>query len=113
MVRWAARTAGVRLRPPEHVPLDDPEPIVRWMQGVLRHGGVPHMWTYTSAGVRLAQAACATGVDLTGAELAVLGEPITARASRRSGARASAPSPLRHQRGGADRLRLPRPGIGR
>ncbi len=91
VARWAARAAGVRLRLPEHVPLDDPEPIVRWMQGVLRQGGVPHMWTYTSAGVRLAQAARAAGVDLTGAELAVLGEPITAarlETIRRAGTRA-------------------------
>jgi hypothetical protein len=91
VVRWAARAAGVRMRPPEHVPLDDPEPIARWMQGVLRQGGVPHMWTYTSAGVRLAQAAAAAAVDLTGAELAVLGEPITAprlETIRRAGLRA-------------------------
>jgi hypothetical protein len=91
LARWAARAAGVRLRPPEHVPLEDVGPIVTWMQGVLREGGVPHLWTYTSAAVRLAQGACAAGVDLAGAELAVLGEPITAArlaSIRRSGARA-------------------------
>ncbi|MGH7357426.1 MAG: hypothetical protein ACREJR_01285 [Candidatus Rokuibacteriota bacterium] len=91
LARWAARAAGVRLRPPEHVPLDDPRPIIAWMQSVLRQGGVPHLWTYTSAGVRLAQAAHAAGIDLTGAELAVLGEPITAarlETIRRAGARA-------------------------
>jgi hypothetical protein len=91
VARWAARAAGVRLRRPEHVPLDEPGPIVRWMQEVLRQGGVPHLWTYTSAAVRLAQAACAAGAELAGAELAVLGEPITpARLDtiQRSGARA-------------------------
>jgi hypothetical protein len=91
LARWAARTAGVRLRPPEHVPLDDPGPIVAWMQEVLRQGAVPHMWTYTSSAVRLAQAACAAGARLAGAELAVLGEPITAarlETIRRAGARA-------------------------
>ena len=50
------------------------------------------MWTYTSAGVRLAQAACAAGVELAGAELAVLGEPSRRRVSRRSGVPASARS---------------------
>ena len=40
-MRWAGRLAGVRLPGPQHVPLDEPAPIVRWMAEVLRRSPRP------------------------------------------------------------------------
>jgi hypothetical protein len=99
--RWSARAmvtsgflAGVRLPAPRHVPLSDPAPIVDWMASVLRSGGVPHLLTFPSAGVRLAHAARAADVDLTGAHITVSGEPIT-DARRREMSKCGA-QPLAH-----------------
>jgi hypothetical protein len=76
-LRWALASAGARLPPTEHVPLDDPEPILRWMAEVLAAGGVPHLLCYSSAGALLCRAAVAAGIDVAGAELTVGGEPVT------------------------------------
>ena len=88
-MRWAGRLAGVRLPGPQHVPLDEPAPIVRWMAEVLRGSASPHVFSFTSSVVRLCQAAEQAGVDLTGARFTVVGEPVTAtrvEAIRRTGA---------------------------
>ncbi len=90
-IRWGSRMAGVPLPHAEHVPVDDPLPIARWMAGVLEMGGIPLLLTYSSPAVRLCQAALAAGLDLRGAELRLYGEPITpARLAviRRAGAEA-------------------------
>jgi hypothetical protein len=83
--RWSARLAwmGSRLagRPlpgPEHVPLDDPMPIVRWLDQERRAGRTPHLHAYTSAIVRLCQASRDAGGDLAGVQFACVGEPSTA-----------------------------------
>ena len=84
-----SRLAGVPLPRPEHVPFDDPMPVVRWMTDVLRSGRTPHLHTWPSAAVRLARAATESGLDLAGAQFTIVGEPITdARLAvvRRSGA---------------------------
>jgi hypothetical protein len=89
-MRWASLVAGVPLPGPEHVPVEDPEPIVRWMAGVLRQRASPHLFSFTSSAVRLCHAAERAGVDLTGALFTVVGEPVTAArvaAIRRTGAR--------------------------
>lgn len=93
VVVWASRLAGVPLPAPEHVPVDDPGAIVSWMAETLARGGVPHLLTYASAGVRVALAAEAAGVGLHGAQLSLTGEPLTparVAAIRRPGARAVA-----------------------
>ena len=87
--RWSAHAlragawwAGVRLPRPEVVTLDDPLPIARWIETVLRRGATPHLQLFCTAGLRLCQVAMAAGVDLRGAWLMVGGEPLTpARAS--------------------------------
>jgi hypothetical protein len=88
-MRWASILAGLPLPRPQHVPFDDPRPIVRWMADVRQAGARPHLFSFTSSAVRLCQAAAESGVDLTGAFLTVVGEPVTeARMAllRRSGA---------------------------
>jgi hypothetical protein len=77
-LRWGGRLAGMRFPAPEHVPLEAPLPVARWMAAVLRTGRVAHLHTYVSSAVRLCRAAGAAGVDLTGAQFTVTGEPLTA-----------------------------------
>jgi hypothetical protein len=88
-VRWGSVLAGRPLPRPRHVPVDDPLPIARWMQDVLRAGGRPLLVGYSSAVVGLCQAARGAGVEIAGAQFTLDGEPLTrARLDviRRSGA---------------------------
>jgi len=48
------------------------------MKQVLASGATPYISAAASAGVRLCQAATATGIDLDGAQIGIGGEPITA-----------------------------------
>jgi hypothetical protein len=75
--RLGSRLAGFPLPAPEHVSVDDPLPIARWMQGVLRRGRRPHLWTFPSSAVRLCQAAERAGLALRGAQFTLTGEPMT------------------------------------
>ena len=82
--RWSNRAlrigsllGGVRLPQPQHVPLDDPTPIVHWMAGLLRSGKIPNLYTYPSSAVCLSRAAIESGISLRGARLQIGGEPIT------------------------------------
>jgi hypothetical protein len=77
VLRWSGRLAGVRIPRAEHVPPDDPRPIVEWMAGVRRRGGTPHLRTFASAAVTICRAATALGVDPTGWQFTVTGEPCT------------------------------------
>jgi hypothetical protein len=77
LTRWGSVLTGARLPMPEHVSLDDPAPIVRWLRAVREAGGTPHLKTYGSSAVRLALRALELGVDLSGAQISVSGEPIT------------------------------------
>jgi hypothetical protein len=88
-VRWTARLAATRFPAPEHVPLDAPEPIARWLAAVRRSGRTPHLVTYVTAAVRVCEAGLRLGLDLSGTRFSVTGEPITAArlaAIRRTGA---------------------------
>ena len=92
-LRWASRAAGVRLPPPETTPIDAPLPLARWMASTLSAGETPLLLTYPSPAVRLCRAAIEAGIDLTGAQLRLYGEPLSAtrlEAIRRSGAEALA-----------------------
>lgn len=75
---WGSRLAGVPLAVPEHVAVDDPLPIARWIREVRRAGALPHLWTYVSPAVRLCRASASAGIDLSGARFTVTGEPLTA-----------------------------------
>ena len=92
-LRWGSLLAGRPLPRPEHVPLDEPLPIVRWLADHRRAGRTPHLFTFASSAVRLCQAAERAGFELRGAQFTVTGEPLTAArlaAVERAGASASA-----------------------
>jgi hypothetical protein len=83
--RWSARAMctfshliGVPLPSPRHVSLDDPRPVIDWMVGTIRRGATPHLDTFVSPALRLCIAAHAAGIDLSGVQLTVTGEPFTA-----------------------------------
>jgi hypothetical protein len=78
MMRWASLLAGVPLPAPEHVPIEAPLPIADWAYAVRRSGRTPHIYTFPSSAVRLAQAALDAGLDLEGLQFLVGGEPVTA-----------------------------------
>jgi hypothetical protein len=87
--RWVGRAAGVRLPRAEHVSAEDVRPILDWLATAKRQGQTPHLIAYVSPGVRLCRAAEASGLDLSGARLLLVGEPLTptrAAAIRRTGA---------------------------
>jgi hypothetical protein len=76
-MRWGSLLAGLPLPSPRYVPLADPRPIVAWMAGLLRSGGTPHLKTFPSAALRICQAAGEAGLDLSGAQFTLTGEPLT------------------------------------
>jgi hypothetical protein len=76
-VRLASKLSGRTLPPPAVAPMNHPEPVARWMAGVLAAGRVPHVIGYASAAVRLAQAALDAGIDIGGARFTMAGEPTT------------------------------------
>ena len=82
--RWSARLLraaslglGLPLPRAEHVPLDDPAPVLHWLAQVLREGRTPHLWTFVSPAVRLCRAALEAGLDIRGAQFTITGEPVT------------------------------------
>jgi hypothetical protein len=82
LLRWGSVLGGVPVPRPEHVPIEEPEPIIRWITDTLRAGASPFLVMYVSSAVRLARAAVEAGIDLTGSHILGTGEPITA--SRRA-----------------------------
>lgn len=76
-IRWASLPAGFPLPKLTHVPLDNPRPIIEWMRERISRGETPHLFTYTSSGIRLSLAAQQAGISLSGARLTVTGEPVT------------------------------------
>lgn len=78
LVHWGARLGGVVLPRLELVPVDDPLPIARWLVEVLGQGRTPHLRAFVSPMMRVCQAAADAGLDLTGAQLSLIGEPLTA-----------------------------------
>ena len=88
LLAWESRAVGVPLPYPEHVPVDSPEPILRWLTDTLRAGDTPHLVAYVSPALRLCEAAERAGRDLRGAHIRLVGEPVTAgrlAAIRRAG----------------------------
>jgi hypothetical protein len=77
VMRWAGWLAGVSIPRPEHVPAEDPRPIVEWMAGVLGGGRTPHLRAFSSSAVTICRTATAMGVSLRGAEFTLHGEPYT------------------------------------
>ena len=78
LTRWSSVLAGTALPSPQHVSLDEPLAVARWMLDVLRGGRRPHLMTFPSSAARLCHAATTSGLDLRGAHFTLTGEPITA-----------------------------------
>jgi hypothetical protein len=72
------RLCGSRLPWPEPVAFDDAGRIARWMAGERDQHGRVWLNTTVSNGVRVAEAAQAEAIDLTGATFMIAGEPVTA-----------------------------------
>ncbi len=77
-MRWGSLLARVPLARRENASLTDPLPVARWMEEVLRNGRTPHLMTFASSAVRLSEAAGTAGVDFSGAQFTIAGEPVTA-----------------------------------
>jgi hypothetical protein len=89
-IRASARLGGARLPAPEHVPFARAGVLVDWLRECLAREGGGVINSSVSNLVRVAEAAVAAGVDLTGAVLSGGGEPPTRSkvdAIERSGAR--------------------------
>lgn len=77
-MRWGGRLAGASLPGPEHVPFEEPRPIVDWLTTTVAAGKTPHLLTFPSSAIRLCAAARAAGLSLEGVQFMLGGEPITA-----------------------------------
>lgn len=77
LLTWAGRRSGRSLPRRVYVPVDAPLAIVRWMERTLADGAIPHLWTSTSAAVRVCREAQRAGASLAGAQFTVTGEPVT------------------------------------
>ena len=76
-LRWGSLAVGRPLPPPVHVPVDKPEPVMRWMADTLAAGKTPYLYTFASSAVALCRTAAQLGIDVTGTQFAVTGEPLT------------------------------------
>ncbi|MGD8540335.1 MAG: hypothetical protein PVI66_16610, partial [Candidatus Aminicenantes bacterium] len=86
---WGGKLAGISIPHPDYVSLDDPLPIIHWMKDCLQRNQTPHLFTFTSAAVRLAQCALEASIDLNGTHITMSGEPTTRarlKTIKRSGA---------------------------
>lgn len=72
-----ARAAGVPIPRPEYLPLDRADEIVRWVAVALARHGRCAVRAHVSKALRIALAARAMGVDLTGLTISSGGEPPT------------------------------------
>jgi hypothetical protein len=77
MIAWTGRLARVPMPFPEHVSLDAPCLIGRWMEQTLKAGEIPHLWASPSAAVGLCRAAGEAGIDIAGSRFTITGEPVT------------------------------------
>jgi phenylacetate-coenzyme A ligase PaaK-like adenylate-forming protein len=71
------RMNGHRFPRPEYVPIENPLPIVQWMNNALETDGRCLVKTTVSKAVRLCLLAKELGYDLTGALMVVSSEPVT------------------------------------
>lgn len=77
LMRWMSAVVGIPLPFPRHVSLEDPLPIGRWIEGSLKQGKIPHLVTFVSPALRLCQAVSISGIDISGSQFSVGGEPLT------------------------------------
>ncbi|MBP7148251.1 MAG: hypothetical protein KBD01_11935 [Acidobacteria bacterium] len=79
----AGRLCGVRMPRLEVVPLDDPRPILDWVERTLRREQRCLLRMFVSTAMRLCIAAAERGLDLRGAAVFAGGEPPTPAKVRR------------------------------
>jgi hypothetical protein len=72
-----SRMTRCRIPGPRFLALDRPEEMARWLAATAREGRPVCLTTYASSAVRVARAAQARGLDLTGVWFITLGEPFT------------------------------------
>ncbi|MGD9347774.1 MAG: hypothetical protein PVH84_18065 [Candidatus Aminicenantes bacterium] len=77
ILRWVGILCGVSIPSPEYVPPNRPLPIVRWLRETLDRGKTPHLVTFVGPAVRVCQAALEEGLDISGSEFSIGGEPLT------------------------------------
>ncbi len=77
-LRWISLLAGRPLPRLQYATAGNPLKVLQWMTQVRRSGNVPHLLTYVSPAVQLCQAAEDAGTDISGAQLTLTGEPVTA-----------------------------------
>ena len=77
LLRFMARLSGPPVPAPQHVPWNDPLPIVRWLNLSLERGEIPHLFTFVSPGVRICQTALSQKIEIAGSQFTVSGEPFT------------------------------------
>jgi hypothetical protein len=76
-MRWGGLLAGVKLPLPEHVSPERPLPAALWMAQVLQSGTTPFLHVPATAAVRICRTAEEEGIDVHGAHMQVVGEPLT------------------------------------
>lgn len=79
---WTGRRLAAAIPAPEHVPLNQPAPIARWLADKVRQGTPAVLSVSASNAVRVAIAAQGEGLDLTGTMFRVGGEPLTEAKTR-------------------------------
>ena len=78
VLSWAWTGAGLGTLRPVTATLEEPDPIVRWIAETRRAGSIAHLYALVSPVVRLCQVVDASGMDITGTQFTVTGEPLTA-----------------------------------
>ncbi len=78
LMGWSSRLAGRPLPGPVDAPLHNPLPVARWARNVLDRGLTPHLTTWVTPAIRMCLAARESGIDLSGIQLTLGGEPLTA-----------------------------------
>lgn len=76
IITWTGRLIGIAMPRHEFAPYDDPRIIADWMIQTLGEGQVPHLWTAPSLALQVCRMSEARGLDLSGAQFTLTGEPI-------------------------------------
>jgi len=76
-MRWGSWIAARPLPEPVYAPTASPEAVAEWIRSCLDRGTVPHLFSFPSSIVALANYVRSSGGTLEGAHFTVGGEPIT------------------------------------
>jgi len=76
-LRLGSWLGGKPFPAPEFVPFNEAAKIATWMRSVLEKGRIPQLHTFVSSAVRICREAEAAGIDITGAQFTLIGEPFT------------------------------------